>query len=251
MAPSGTPPPSERRDALRVVSPIGVNGRPDGRLDVGVAQPDEGPVTESDLDLVQQLQTRDPAALAALYDRYAPAVYGLMRAMLNDDRLAEEATHDVFLHLWQNPHAFILGRGPFAGWLLRVARNRAIDLLRRRREQPFGTVTSEAGQPIDPTAWLVDPDPDPADQAVTLATRREVRRALLRLDPDHRRVLELAYYNGLTQKEIAATVNRPLGTVKTQIRVAMRHLADLLRPPVPGGDEPAVQVGSEGGADPR
>jgi RNA polymerase sigma-70 factor (ECF subfamily) len=187
------------------------------------------PPEESDRELVARVRDADPAALATLYDRYAPAVHGLTRAILRDDRLAEEATHDVFLGVWQDPSSYQPARGVFAAWLLRVARNRAIDLLRRRREQPFTTtVVAETGQTLDPATWLIDPDPDPADQAATRLLGQDVRRALASLAPDHQRLLEMAYFGGMTQREIAAAVNRPLGTVKTQIRTAMQRMADLL-----------------------
>jgi RNA polymerase sigma-70 factor, ECF subfamily len=211
-----------------------------------------------DLDLVIGLRDADPSALEVLYDRYAPAIHSLARAILRDDRLAEEATHDVFLGLWQDPRAYEPSRGPFAGWLLRVARNRAIDLLRRRREQPFAaTVVAETGQTLDPATWLVDPDPDPADQAASRLVGQDVRRALSHLSPDQRRLLEMAYYGGLTQREIAVAVNRPLGTVKTQIRTAMHRMADLLQNSAPANttlraqaDQSATfDAASDGGAD--
>lgn len=210
----------------------------------------------SDVELVALLQERQADALAVLYDRYAPSVHGLARAILRDPRLAEEVTHDVFLNLWQDPQAFVPSRGPFPGWLLRVARNRAIDVVRRRREQPFLTTLSDTGEALDPASLLVDPDPDPADQAVAQAMRQDVRRALASLTPDHRRLLEMAYFGGLTQREIAAQVNRPLGTIKTQIRAAMQRMADALRvqSAVPGDDrwrdESAVGCG-RGGAEPQ
>jgi RNA polymerase sigma-70 factor (ECF subfamily) len=219
------------------------------------------PTEESDRELVARLHDADATALATLYDRYAPAVHGLTRSILRDDRLAEEATHDVFLGVWQNPNAYQPTRGVFAAWLLRVARNRAIDLLRRRREQPFAaTVIAETGQVLDPATWLIDPDPDPADQATTLLIGQDVRRALASLAPDHQRLLEMAYFGGMTQREIAAAVNRPLGTVKTQIRTAMQRMADLLTAENCGPDgrwrsspnQPAsYELTGGGGAEPR
>lgn len=216
---------------------------------------------ESDRELVARLRDSDATALAALYDRYAPAVHGLTRAILRDERLAEEATHDVFLGVWQDPNAYQPSRGVFAAWLLRVARNRAIDLLRCRREQPFtATVIAETGQVLDPATWLVDPDPDPADQATTRLLGQDVRRALASLSPDHRRLLEMAYFGGMTQREIALAVNRPLGTVKTQIRTAMQRMAELLAETDSRSDgtwqrgrgQPAAyEVTSGGGAEPR
>jgi RNA polymerase sigma-70 factor (ECF subfamily) len=193
----------------------------------------------ADLQLIRRVRGRDGDALGQLYDRYASTVLGLTRAVLRDERLAEEATHDVFLNVWQNPDAYDPARGPFAGWLFRVARNRAIDLYRRRREQPFASTTSsESGDPVDPSAFLVDTEPDPADQAVSTLQREHVRGAMKALTDDHRHLLELAYFRGMTQSEIATHLGRPLGTVKTQIRSAMRKLAEILAEP------PTEQPGS-------
>ncbi|MCC6792619.1 MAG: sigma-70 family RNA polymerase sigma factor, partial [Thermomicrobiales bacterium] len=130
---------------------------------------------------------------------------------------------------WQNPHGYDASRGPFAGWLFRVARNRAIDLFRRRREQPFGAIlANEQGESLDPTTFLVDTDPDPADQAVSTLQREAVHDGLRQLTADHRALLEMAYFSGMTQSEIAVQLGRPLGTVKTQIRSAMKRLSVVL-----------------------
>lgn len=183
----------------------------------------------SDLQLVRSMAAGDSDSLGLLYDRYAATVTGLTRSILRDGRLAEEATHDVFLNLWQHPDGYDPSRGPFAGWLFRVARNRAIDLFRRRREQPFGaTPINDDGETLDPASFLVDTEPDPADQAIAAVQREAVRAGLAQLTADHRHLLELAYFRGMTQSEIAAHLNRPLGTVKTQIRSAMRRLADVM-----------------------
>jgi RNA polymerase sigma-70 factor (ECF subfamily) len=179
------------------------------------AEPDE----QWEHQLVLRLRERDEAAFAALYDRYAPAVQGLARTILHDSSLAQEATHDVFLRLWQRPENYDQSRGPFAPWLLRVTRNRAIDLLRRQREQPF------AGDDAEAIGWVLDPAPDPAEQAVSLVIGQQVRAALADLSADQRGLLEMAYFGGLSQREIADHLHRPLGTVKSQIRSAMRQLA--------------------------
>jgi RNA polymerase sigma-70 factor (ECF subfamily) len=188
-----------------------------------------GEAAPSDYELAQRVRAGDGEALGALYDRYAPTVIGLARSILRDGRLAEEAAHDVFVSFWQNPAGYDASRGPFSGWLFRVARNRAIDLLRRQREQPFAsTAADDEGDALDPTSFLVDTEPDPADQAVTLLERAAVRKSLGTLNEDHRRLLELAYFRGMTQSEIARYLNRPLGTVKTQIRSAMQRLGAAL-----------------------
>ncbi|MFL5762022.1 MAG: sigma-70 family RNA polymerase sigma factor [Thermomicrobiales bacterium] len=175
------------------------------------------------------LAEHDADALTMLYDRHAAAVFGMARTILRDRRLAEEIGHDVFLLIWQNPTLFEPSRGSFGGWLLRVTRNRAIDLLRKKREQSFADgPTGDDGQALDPASWLVDPDPDPSEQASAAMTRLEVGRALANLSDDHRRLLEMAYFGGLTQREISERLSRPLGTVKTQMRTAMQRLAVLL-----------------------
>ncbi len=191
--------------------------------------PREAPSTadddpERDRALMRLVVERDEAALAALYDRHAAMVNGLALSVLRNPALAEEVTHDVFLRLWQQPGAFDPARGTFAGWLMRVTRNRAIDLLRRRREDAIG------GMADDPTTRIPDPAPDPEEQAITRMHRQEVRHALETLAPDQRQLLELAYYTGLSQSQIAEHLGRPLGTVKSQIRSAMRQLADRLAP---------------------
>lgn len=209
MERSRTPPHPSGARAAGPPPPSGGNGLVRGKWPARGPGPEQALNDFSDIELVAMVRERQAAALAALYDRYAPSVHGIARAILHDPHLAEEVTHDVFLHLWQNPQAFVPSRGPFPGWLLRVARNRAIDVLRRRREQPFLTALADSGETLDPSSLLVDPEPDPADQAVTQAMRQDVRRALANLTPDHRRLLEVAYFGGMTQREIAEYVNRP------------------------------------------
>jgi RNA polymerase sigma-70 factor, ECF subfamily len=183
----------------------------------------------TDAELMASLGEKNPDALAVLYDRHAAAVFGMARTILHDRRLAEEVGQDVFLLIWQHPSLFEPSRGAFGGWLLRVTRNRAIDLLRKKREQLFADgPTGDDGQALDPASWLVDPDPDPGDQASAAMTRIEVGRALGHLTDDQRQLLELAYFGGLTQREISERLGRPLGTVKTQMRTAMQRLAALL-----------------------
>jgi RNA polymerase sigma-70 factor, ECF subfamily len=177
---------------------------------------------ERDRALMRRVRARDDAAFADLYDHYAAQVNGVAYSILRSPALAEEATHDVFLRLWQQPDAFDPARGTFAGWLLRVARNRAIDVLRRRRED---TGNGTAG---DVSSWIADPAPGPEEEALDRIRRLEVRQALDELAPDHRQLLELAYFAGMSQTEIAAHLGRPLGTVKSQIRAAMGRLAERL-----------------------
>lgn len=111
---------------------------------VSAGEPATQPGERWEHELVQRLHRRDEAAFAALYDQYASAVHGLARTILRDPALAQEAMHDVFPRLWQRPETYDASRGPFAPWLLRVTRNRSIDLLRRQHEQPFAGEDAEA-----------------------------------------------------------------------------------------------------------
>lgn len=200
------------------MTPVGDAGLPP--LPSRLAASSEDP--EHDRALMRLIVAGREDAFAAIYDRYAAQVNGVALSILHSPALAEEATHDVFLRLWQQPAAFDPARGTFAGWLLRVARNRAIDIVRRRREEPVN------GREEDVSSWIVDPAPGPEEETLDRLNQQLVREALSELAPDHRYLLELAYFTGLSHSQIAAYLGRPLGTVKSQIRVAMGNLADRL-----------------------
>jgi RNA polymerase sigma-70 factor (ECF subfamily) len=173
----------------------------------------------------------DQSAFAVLYDRHAATVFGVCRAVLRDDGLAEEAAHDVLLGLWQRPDAYQPERGSFVGWIGRVARNRAIDLLRRQREHPFGRPGDDHARELDALAEIQDPEPPPLERALLASEQERVRAAVRQLTADQQRLIQLAYWGGLSQREIGLELERPLGTVKTQIRVAMKRLLELLAEP--------------------
>lgn len=195
--------------------------RHDGAGTVSRRQEDQA----RDLAQMRRVAARDEDALAVLYDCYAAQVNGLALSILRDPARSEEVTHDVFLRIWQQPAAYDPARGTFAGWVSRIARNRAIDLLRQCRE------TSIGGKESDVLLRVPDPAPDPAEETMIHLPREEVRRALDELPTEQRRLLELAYFTGLSQRQIAERLGRPLGTVKSQIRAAMRRLADRLASP--------------------
>lgn len=168
---------------------------------------------------------RDEAAFSLLYDRYVTLVYSTCLRVLADPQLAQDATQEVFVRLWRKPEAFVASRGRFLSWLMSVARNRAVDELRarqrrQRRESP-GADEVLAAVPDAAAA-------DPLGAAHLAEERGRVRAALANLPPEQRDALELAYFGGLTQQEIALRLDEPLGTVKTRIRLAMQKLRRLL-----------------------
>jgi len=171
----------------------------------------------ADEALLQRLADGDVEALGAVYDRFAAIVNGLALRILRDTGDAEDVVQDVFVQVWRESPRFDRGRGSPQSWICTIARSRALDRLRRRRarrEEPGG---EDAPEPAaTPTAEPV------------LASAME--KALGTLPPEQRTPLELAYFEGLTQVEIAERLRAPLGTIKTRMRTALLRLRDYLAP---------------------
>ena len=183
------------------------------------------PLVPSDDELMADLAAGDIAALEQLYDRYSALVFSVSLRVLADRQLAEDVTQEVFLRLWRRPESYDPARGRLLSWLMSVTRNRAIDERRRLTRR-----TRTEDQSDEPTADLREMDgrDDPQLAASLADVRRAVRTAMDSLPPAQRRVIELAYFAGLTQTEIAERTGVPLGTVKTRVRLAMRKLRDTL-----------------------
>lgn len=162
-----------------------------------------------DAILLSRVGEKDQAAMAALFDRYAHMAYSVAFRVLGDSAHAEDVTQDVFFQLWQNPNSFAAGRGSLGAWLAVVVRNRAIDVLRKRR-------------PSDPVDELVLPaGVDVADDVERHTMVERIRRVLQGLPAEQRNSVEMAFFEGLTHAEIAKQTGDPLGTVKTRIRSAL------------------------------
>ena len=173
----------------------------------------------TDLDdnqLVARVAQGEEQAFLALYDRYVSRVHGLTLRILGDPMLAEEATQDTFLKLWSRARLYLSERGSLLLWLLTIARRTALDRLRLETRRP---TLSDSNDPTQ--AWQAIPDGDDLPEENRW---RSVHFALQALSPEHRQVIELAYYQGLSQSEIAEVLGWPLGTVKTRLRTAMEHL---------------------------
>lgn len=176
--------------------------------------------------------SRDETAFAVLYERYVDLVYSASLRVLADAGLAEDTAQDVFVRLWRRPETFIAERGKFLSWLMSVTRNRAVDELRargRRRKREGGSL----GEPDEAsTPMFATEVEDPPRSAELHEEQVLVRHALTCLPPDQQRALELAYFRGMTQQEIATVLHEPLGTVKTRIRLGMQKLRRALEPRV-------------------
>lgn len=177
-----------------------------------------------DAGLMTRVRERDAQALRALYDRHSSLVYGLGLRILRDAAEAEDLVQDVFLHLWRRAEMFDGQRGQFTGWLVSLARNRAIDRLRARRTRLRKGEEFEAEVAATPAPRGADPD----ETAYAGELRGAVTNALALLPEPQRAALELAYFGGLSHSEIAERLAAPLGTVKARIRQGMIRLRDLL-----------------------
>ena len=175
----------------------------------------------SDGELAARIRRGDEDAFDVLYRQYGPSCYGLARRVLADDGLAQDVVQEVFVAFWRQPDRYDPSRGRLAGWLLGITHHRAVDLVRREQRHRSRRVSLDAltGLPGDTNV----------PEQVDLALRAGRTRAGLAALPDAQRdVLLLAYYGGLTQREIAARLDIPLGTVKSRTLTAMLRLRDTL-----------------------
>jgi RNA polymerase sigma-70 factor (ECF subfamily) len=180
-----------------------------------------------DAHLVERIATGDKQALAELYDRFSGPLYGTALRVLRDPAEAQDVVHDAFVTLWQKAASFEIARGNAFSWAVTLVRNRAIDRVRmRRRRAELLAESSPADLGYgDPSSTLsTEGSVDSADEA------RAVRAAVATLPLEQRRALELAFFGGFTQEEIARQLSEPLGTVKARIRRGLLKLRNTIAP---------------------
>jgi len=173
----------------------------------------------SDEALLSLVASSDDQALAELYDRFGRVAYGLALRILRDEALAQDAVQEAFLAIWRSADRFLAERAKASTWILTLVHRRSVDLVRRedrRRGEPLET----AGEPAAPETV--------EDEATLGFERRVVREALSRLQPEQREALELGYYGGLTQSELAERLGLPLGTIKSRMFTGLSRLRELL-----------------------
>ncbi len=174
--------------------------------------------------LMSRIAVGDKIALSSLYESTVAQVLAMARAVLRSKEDAEEIVCDVYVHVWQRASDFDAGRGNVMGWLLIMARNRAIDRIRRRRNSVSLDDEREAGL----ASSLVSAEPGPDEVLSQFQSGSAVHRALAALTPLRRRLLGLAFFRGLSHQEIAESLGMPLGTVKSHVRRALNALQTAL-----------------------
>jgi RNA polymerase sigma-70 factor (ECF subfamily) len=169
-----------------------------------------------DAALLASIQSGDQDAMSRFFGRYSSMVYSVALRVLKDPGEAEDVLQEIFIQVWKNPGAFVSGRGSLGGWLVVVARNRAIDVLRRRR-------------PSEPVELFALPSAtNLANEAERSVLMEKIRGAMHTLPVEQQKSVELAFFEGLSHSEIAAKTGDPLGTVKTRIRLALLTLRKVL-----------------------
>ncbi len=172
----------------------------------------------SDEALVALVARSDEAALAELYDRIGGVAYGLAYRVLRDEALAEDAVQEAFLGLWRGAASFVPERAKASTWLLTLVHRRAVDLVRReqrRRAEPLEDAPEAMTESAEEDAWL-------------RLKRERVQAALVQLPDQQRKAIELAYYGGFTQSELAERLGQPLGTIKSRMFAGLSRLRELL-----------------------
>jgi RNA polymerase sigma-70 factor, ECF subfamily len=190
----------------------------------------------SDAELLAGIARHDEASLAALYDRYHRLAFSLALRVVNDRGRAEDVVQDAFLSVWRKAGSFVEGRGSAKTWLTSIVRNRAIDVVRARRESD--------GDDEAVLLAIRDGAPSVVEQVTAGLDRDAIRAAITQLPSEQRQAIAMAYFEGLSHSEIAEATGLPLGTVKSRIRLGMARLKDSL---VVAGIGEAMPAWSESG----
>lgn len=178
-----------------------------------------------DDDLLRQISQGHSGALASLYDRYGRLVFSLALRIVGSAGAAEEITQDVFIQVWTNAAAYNSALGKVSTWLTSITRYRSIDVLRRRNVRPDGHALDGSLDEMEIPGTQME---QPEKQVELRGDQQRVRHAMAQLPEEQRAVLLLAYFQGLSQPEMAAALNQPLGTVKTRVRLGLQKLRRLL-----------------------
>jgi RNA polymerase sigma-70 factor (ECF subfamily) len=192
-----------------------------------VAQP---PVLEagqpSDLELMQAIQREEPEALSQLYDRYNGILKALILRVIHNESEADDLLQEIFMEIWNQAKNFSAQKGKPLGWMVTLARRRAIDGLRKKQAYARAEERLQSETEQQPEAWVHNA----TEEEITFGdTRVLVRKVINSLPPAQQQAIELAFFRGMSQREIAANTNTPLGTVKTRLELGLKKLYDGLK----------------------
>src|SRR5437016_5507259 len=199
-------------------------GKPKARQ-LSVSPPLE-PGAPSDLDLMQAIQAEDPDALAQLYDRYNGILKALILRVVHNDAEADDLLQEIFMEIWNQAKNFSAQKGKPLGWMVTLARRRAIDGLRKKQAYARAEERLQNETEQQPDAWVHKA----TEEEILLSdTRSLIRKVISSLPPAQQQAIDLAFFRGMSQREIAAKTNTPLGTVKTRLELGLKKIYDGLK----------------------
>jgi RNA polymerase sigma-70 factor, ECF subfamily len=184
------------------------------------------PGAPSDLDLMHAIQAEDPEALSQLYDRYNGILKALILRVIHNEAEAEDLLQEIFMEIWNQAKNFSAQKGKPLGWMVTLARRRAIDGLRKKQAYARAEERLQAETEQQPEAWVHN---STAEEITFADTRLIVRNVINALPPAQQQAIELAFFRGMSQREIAADTNTPLGTVKTRLELGLKKIYDGLK----------------------
>jgi RNA polymerase sigma-70 factor, ECF subfamily len=184
------------------------------------------PGAPSDLELMLGIQNEDPEALSQLYDRYSGIVKALILRVIHNDAEADDLLQEIFMEIWNQAKNFSAQKGKPLGWMVTLARRRAIDGLRKKQAYARAEERLQNETEQQPEAWVLNT----TEAEITLGDRRVIiRKVIDSLPPAQQEAVELAFFRGMSQREIAAKTNTPLGTVKTRLELGLKKIYDGLK----------------------
>jgi RNA polymerase sigma-70 factor (ECF subfamily) len=184
------------------------------------------PGAPSDLDLMQGIQARDPDALSQLYDRYNGILKALILRVIHNEAEADDLLQEIFMEIWNQAKNFSAQKGKPLGWMVTLARRRAIDGLRKKQAYQRAEERLQNETEQQPDAWVHNA----TEEEILLSdTRSLIRKVIRGLPPAQQEAIDLAFFKGMSQREIAAKTNTPLGTVKTRLELGLKKIYDGLK----------------------
>ena len=190
------------------------------------AIPEPEPGSPTDLDLMVAIQAENPEALAQLYDRYNGILKALILRVIHNEAEAEDLLQEIFMEIWYQAKNFSAQKGKPLGWMVTLARRRAIDGLRKKQAYTRAEERLQAETEQQPEAWVHNT----TEEEITFSdTRIIVRNVINSLPPAQQQAIDLAFFHGMSQREIAANTNTPLGTVKTRLELGLKKIYDGLK----------------------
>jgi RNA polymerase sigma-70 factor (ECF subfamily) len=184
------------------------------------------PGAPSDLDLMRGIQAQDPDALSQLYDRYNGILKALILRVIHNEAEADDLLQEIFIEIWNQAKNFSAQKGKPLGWMVTLARRRAIDGLRKKQAYARAEERLQHETEQQPDAWVHNAT---QEEILLSDTRALIRKVIAGLPPPQQQAIDLAFFRGMSQREIAAKTNTPLGTVKTRLELGLKKIYDGLK----------------------